>query len=216
VHTDGARGWAAEIYDDDIVEQMPEAAVLASLGCGNPTAVADLREGEIVLDLGSGGGLDVILSARRVGESGIVYGLDMTDEMLELAKANATEVGVRNVRFLKGQIEAIPLPSESVHVVISNCVINLSLDKASVFAKMIRVLRAGGRIGVSDIVAEDDLSEQDRVQAAFEIGCTAGALTESDYVAGLKRAGFDAVRVEFTHEAAKGLHGAIVRATKPL
>ena len=214
VHVDGASGWAAAIYEDE-VEQMPETAVLASLGCGNPTAVADLRQGETVLDLGSGGGLDVILSARRVGESGMVYGLDMTDEMLALAEANANAAGVGNVRFLKGQIEAIPLPPGSVDVVISNCVINLSTDKGEVFAEMARVLRPGGRIGVSDIVAEDDLSDQDRARAASEIGCTAGALTKREYAAGLENVGFDAVSVEFTYEAAKGLHGAIVKAKKP-
>jgi arsenite methyltransferase len=215
VHTEGASGWAATIYEAEVVEQMPETAVFASLGCGNPTAVADLREGETVLDLGSGGGLDVILSARRVGESGTVYGLDMTDEMLALAESNAAEAGVRNVRFLKGEIEAIPLPPESVDVVISNCVINLSTDKDAVFAEMARVLRPGGRIGVSDIVAEDDLSEEVRALAASEIGCTAGALTKSEYSAGLETAGFGAISIEFTYQAAEGLHGAIVKAKKP-
>jgi len=216
VHTDGSRGWAAAIYEEGVVSEMPETAVLASLGCGNPTAVADLREGEAVLDLGSGGGLDAILSARRVGESGTVYGLDMTDEMLALAEANAAEAGVRNVRFLKGEIEAIPLPSESVDVVISNCVINLSLDKAAVFAEIARVLRPGGRIGISDMVAADDASPVDISKAASELGCTAGALTKGEYKAGLESAGLDAVSVEFTYEAAKGLYGAIVRAERPL
>jgi arsenite methyltransferase len=216
VHTDGARGWAATLYEEEAIEQMPQTAVLASLGCGNPSAVADLHAGETVLDLGSGGGLDVILSARRVGESGTVYGLDMTDEMLALAESNVAEAGVRNVRFLKGEIEAIPLPPESIDVVISNCVINLSTDKNAVFAEMARVLRPGGRIGVSDIVAEDDLGEEVRARAASEIGCTAGALTKSEYSAGLEMAGFGAISIDFTYEAAEGLHGAIVKAERPL
>ncbi len=203
------------LYEDAVLGEMPETAVLASLGCGNPTAVAELREGETVLDLGSGGGLDVILSARRVGENGTVYGLDMTDEMLALAEANAAAAGVHNVRFLKGEIEAIPLPSESVDVIISNCVINLATDKASVMAEMARVLRPGGRIGISDIVAEDGLSAEQRAEAGERLGCTAGALSKSEYTTGLESAGFHGVGVEFTYEA-EGLHGAIVRADKPL
>ena len=215
VHTDGSHGWAEVVYTADVVEELPETAVLASLGCGNPTAVADLSEGETVLDLGSGGGIDVILSARRVGPTGHVYGLDMTDEMLELASRNASEAGAGNVDFLKGTIEDVPLPPGSVDVIISNCVINLSTDKPAVFSEMVRVLRPGGRIGVSDIVAEDGLSEEDRAAAGAEIGCTEGALDKSTYVAGLEHAGFEAVEVEFTYEAAKGMHGAIVRARKP-
>ncbi len=217
VHTEGARGWAATIYEAGAVEQMPETAVLASLGCGNPTAVADLHEGETVLDLGSGGGLDVILSARRVGETGTVYGLDMTDEMLALAESNAAEAGVNNVTFLKGNIESIPLPAGGVDVVISNCVINLSLDKPAVFAEIVRVLRPGGRIGISDIVAEDGLDPKQRAQAGEALGCGEG-LAKSEYVALLEAAGLTNVGVEFTHEyeTARGLHGAIVRGDKPL
>ncbi len=215
VHVEGAKGWARELYESDELAGVPETAVLASLGCGNPTAVADLRPGEIVLDLGSGGGIDVILSARRVAPEGTAYGLDMTDEMLALAEANAVEAGVWNVKFLKGNIEAIPLPPDSVDVVISNCVINLSTDKPAVLAEMSRVLRPGGRIGISDIVADDSLSQQKRVDAGAVLGCTAGALSKADYIAGLEEAGFVSIGVEFTHEAVEGLHGAIVRAEKP-
>jgi len=198
VHTDGSRGWAAAIYEEGVVSEMPETAVLASLGCGNPTAVADLREGEAVLDLGSGGGLDAILSARRVGESGTVYGLDMTDEMLALAEANAAEAGVRNVRFLKGEIEAIPLPSESVDVVISNCVINLAADKDRVLAEAFRVLRPGGRFAVSDIVVRGAMPDDIRRSVELWMGCLAGALEESEYRARLGAAGFEAVEIEPT------------------
>ena len=214
VHVDGSRGWAATLYSEDVVGTLPETAVLASLGCGNPTSVADLHEGETVLDLGSGGGLDVIVSARRVGEGGHVYGLDMTDEMVALAGRNAAEAGVSNVSLLQGDIEDIPLPDACVDVVISNCVINLSLDKQAVFAEMARVLRPGGRIGVSDIVADDGLKADDRARAAAEIGCTSGALERSEYIAGLEAAGFADVSVEFTYEAATGMHGAVVKARK--
>jgi arsenite methyltransferase len=215
LHVEGDRGRAEAMYEEHEISQLPETAVLASLGCGNPTAVADLRPGEIVLDLGSGGGIDVILSARRVAPGGTAYGLDMTDEMLALAEVNAAEAGVGNVKFLKGNIEAIPLPPESVDVVISNCVINLSTDKPAVLAEMVRVLRPGGRIGISDIVAEDGLSEKQREEAGSLLGCTAGALSKGEYVAGLQGAGFTRVSVEFTHEAMDGLHGAMVRAEKP-
>ncbi len=194
---------------------LPEAAALASLGCGNPVAVAELREGETVLDLGSGGGIDVILSARRVGPTGIAYGLDMTDEMLALAQRTAAEAGVRNAIFLKGVIEDVPLPAESVDVVISNCVVNLSTDKAAVLAELARVLRPGGRVGVSDIVAEDHLSAEDRAERGSYVGCIAGALSRSEYEAGLEAAGFVDVSVEFTNEVADGMHSAIVRAVKP-
>ncbi len=214
VHVEGSSGWAKALYSEDVVEELPEKAVLASLGCGNPIAVADLHEGESVLDLGSGGGIDVIISARRVGETGHVYGLDMTDEMIALAERNAAEAGVTNVTFLKGNIEDIPLPDASVDVVISNCVINLSVDKPAVFGEMARVLRSGGRVGVSDIVAEDGLSADDRDKAAADVGCTAGALERSEYVADLEAAGFSGVSVEFTYEAAKGMHGAIIKARK--
>jgi arsenite methyltransferase len=215
VHVEGQRGWAEVMYENDELGELPETAVLASLGCGNPTAVTDLRPGETVLDLGSGGGIDVILSARRVAPGGTAYGLDMTDEMLALAEANATEAGVHNVKFLKGNIEAIPLPGESVDVVVSNCVINLSTDKAAVLAEIARVLRPGGRVGISDIVAEDGLSRQRREEAGSVLGCTAGALSKIEYLTGLEAAGLDHVSVEFTHEAADGLHGALVKAEKP-
>jgi arsenite methyltransferase len=201
-------------YDAEQRGELPDAAVLASLGCGNPTAVADLHEGEVVLDLGSGGGIDVILSAKRVGPSGTAYGLDMTDEMLALARANALEAGVTNVHFLKGVIEQIPLPADSVDVVISNCVINLSTDKAAVLTEIARVLRPGGRVGVSDIVAEDHLSPAERAERVSYVGCIAGALSESEYAAGLEAAGFEDVSVELTHEVADGMHGAIVKAVK--
>mgnify|MGYP002382247613 CR=1 FL=1 len=210
---DEARVFGAGLYGAE-GEELPDTATMASLGCGNPTAVADLREGETVLDLGSGGGIDVILSARRVGPTGTAYGLDMTDEMLALAMRNASEAGVRNVHFLKGVIEEIPLPADSVDVVISNCVINLSTDKAAVLTEIARVLRPGGRVGVSDVVAEDRLGPAERAERGSYVGCIAGALSRSEYVAGLEAAGFDDVTVEFTHEVADGMHGAIVRATK--
>ena len=202
------------LYDAEQRGDLPEAATLASLGCGNPTAVAELREGETVLDLGSGGGIDVILSAKRVGETGIAYGLDMTDEMLALALRNAREAGVHNVHFLKGVIEQIPLPADSVDVVISNCVINLSVDKPAVLTEIARVLKQGGRVGVSDIVAEDRLAAEDRAERGSYVGCIAGALSKSEYVAGLEAAGFEEISVEFTHEVADGMHGAMVKAVK--
>jgi SAM-dependent methyltransferase len=203
------------LYDADQRGELPEAAELASLGCGNPTAVAELREGETVLDLGSGGGIDVILSARRVGPTGVAYGLDMTDEMLALARRNAAEAGVRNVHFLKGLIEQIPLPDGSVDVVVSNCVINLSVDKAAVLTEIARVLKPGGRMGVSDVVAEDHLTEEDRAARGSFVGCVAGALSRGEYVAGLEAAGLEEISVEFTHAVADGMHGAIVKAVKP-
>ena len=202
------------LYDAEQRGELPEAATLASLGCGNPTAVADLHEGETVLDLGSGGGIDVILSAKRVGPTGTAYGVDMTDEMLALAQRNAREAGVANVHFLKGLIEQIPLPADSVDVVISNCVINLSPDKAAVLAEVSRVLRPGGRLGVSDIVAEDRLTAAERAERGSYVGCIAGALAKAEYEAGLEAAGFEQVSVQFTHEVADGMHGAIVQAVK--
>jgi SAM-dependent methyltransferase len=212
---DGGGGdFGAALYDAEQRGELPEAATLASLGCGTPTAVAELREGETVLDLGSGGGIDVLLSAKRVGPAGTVYGLDMTDEMLALARRNAAEAGVTNVHFLKGEIERIPLPAASVDVVISNCVINLSTDKAAVLAEIGRVLRPGGRVGVSDVVAEDRLSPAERAERGSYVGCIAGALSQGEYVAGLEAAGFEDVSVELTHEVADGMHGAIVRARK--
>lgn len=207
--------FGAALYDSEDQASLPAEAIAASLGCGNPTAVADLRAGEKVLDLGSGGGIDVLLSARRVGETGFAYGVDMTDEMLELARANAAKAGATNVEFVKGTIEDIPLPDSSVDVVISNCVINLSVDKPTVLAEMFRVLSPGGRIGISDVVAEDHLTTDDRADRGSYVGCIAGALSRTEYLEGLAEAGFVDVEVEFTHEAVPGMHGAIVRATKP-
>ena len=188
---------------------------ILSLGCGNPVAVADLHEGETVLDLGSGGGLDVILSAKRVGPSGIAWGLDMTEEMLALARANAVERGVTNAHFLRGQIEDIPLAADSVDVVISNCVINLSTDKPAVFRELARVLKPGGRLGISDVVAEDRLTPDERAERGSYVGCIAGALSKTEYLEGLTEAGFEDVSIEFTYEAADGMHGAIVKGRKP-
>jgi arsenite methyltransferase len=202
------------LYDAEQRGELPEAAALASLGCGNPTAVADLNEGETVLDLGSGGGIDVILSARRVGPTGLVYGLDMTDEMLALARKNASDAGIANAIFLKGIIEEIPLPADSIDVVISNCVINLSTNKPAVLTEIARVLKPGGRVGVSDVVAEDQLTPQERAERGSFVGCIAGALSKSEYQAGLEAAGFESISVEFTHQVADGMHGAIVKAVK--
>ncbi len=207
--------FGAELYDQDERNELPPEALLASLGCGNPVAVADLHEGQRVLDLGSGGGIDVLLSARRVGPSGFAYGVDMTDEMLELARANATRADVSNVEFLKGTIEDVPLPDEAVDVVISNCVINLSVDKPAVLAEMYRVLTPGGTIGVSDVVAEDTLTADDRATRGSYVGCIAGALSRSEYLDGLAAVGFTDATVTFTHEAAPAMHAAIIRATKP-
>ena len=207
--------FGASLYSTAEQGELPVAAVSASLGCGNPIVVAELHEGERVLDLGAGGGIDVLLSARRVGESGFVYGLDMTDEMLDLARRNAAQVWAENVEFVKGVIEDIPLPSGAVDVVISNCVVNLSTDKRAVFAEMHRVLVPGGRIGLSDVVAEDHLTREDRAERGSHVGCIAGALSRSEYLEGLATAGFADADVRFTHEVAPGMHGAIIRATKP-
>jgi arsenite methyltransferase len=201
-------GLGAELYADLDRDQLPATAVLASLGCGNPTAVAELGEGETVLDLGSGGGIDVLLSAKRVGPTGKAYGLDMTEEMLALARANAAEAGATNVEFLKGQIEAIPLPAATVDVVISNCVVNLSTDKPAVFAETFRVLKPGGRLGITDVVAEDQLSAAERAERGAWVGCIAGALSSSEYETGLAAAGFQQVSVTFTHQVGDGLHSA--------
>jgi arsenite methyltransferase len=208
-------GFSENLYREGETDGLPEEAVLASLGCGNPLAVADLHEGERVLDLGSGGGIDVLLSARRVGPSGFAYGVDMTDEMLTLARANAVRAGAGNVEFLEGQIEALPLPDQAVDVVISNCVINLSTDKPAVLAEMFRVLVPGGRIGITDVVAEDHLTPADRAAAGSYVGCIAGALSRSEYLDGLAVAGFADASVTFTHQAAPGMHSAIIRAAKP-
>jgi SAM-dependent methyltransferase len=206
--------FGASLYTLEDRGELPDAAALASLGCGNPTTVAELGEGETVLDLGSGGGIDVILSARRVGPTGLAYGLDMTDEMLALARKNAAEAGIGNAVFLKGLIEQIPLPADSVDVVISNCVINLSTDKAGVLLEVSRVLKPGGRFGVSDVVAEDRLTPEERAERGSYVGCIAGALSKSEYETGLEAAGFEDISVEFTHEVADGIHGAIIRAVK--
>jgi arsenite methyltransferase len=213
-HVSGQSGFAESFYSADERDGLPDAAVLASLGCGNPIAVAELNEAETVLDLGSGGGIDVILSAKRVGPTGVAYGLDMTDEMLALAQQNARDAGISNVHFLKGVIEQIPLAAGSVDVVISNCVINLSVDKPAVLTEIARVLRPGGRIGISDIVAENHLSPADRAERGGYVGCIAGALSKSEYEAGLEAAGFEQISVELTHEVADGMHGAIVKAVK--
>ena len=196
-------------------EGLPADAIAASLGCGNPLMVADLRPGERVLDLGSGGGIDVLLSAQRVGPTGFAYGVDMTDEMLDLARANATAAGAANVEFLRGAIEAVPLPDASVDVVISNCVVNLSPDKPAVLAEAFRVLVPGGRLGICDVVAEDDVTPQQRAERGSYVGCIAGALSRAEYLDGLRAAGFVDADVEFTHTVAPGMHGAIVRVAKP-
>jgi SAM-dependent methyltransferase len=207
--------FGAGLYGAAEQGEVPAEALAASLGCGNPTVVAELRAGETVLDLGSGGGVDVLLSARRVGPTGFAYGLDITDEMLALAQANKARAGLANVAFLKGAIEDVPLPGGSVDVVISNCVINLSTDKPAVLAEMFRVLAPGGRIGVSDVVAEDGLSGADRAERGSYVGCIAGALSRQEYLDGLVAAGFVDAEVTYTHEVAPGMHSAVVRAVKP-
>ena len=212
---DSADCFGGPLYGEGETDGLPEEAVLASLGCGNPLAVVDLHEGERVLDLGSGGGIDVLLSARRVGPSGFAYGVDMTDDMLDLARQNAAKANATNVEFRKGEIEALPLPDASVDVVISNCVINLSTDKPAILAEMFRVLVPGGRIGISDVVAEDRLTPDDREAAGSYVGCIAGALARTEYLDGLTATGFADASVTFTTEAAPGMHSAIIRAVKP-
>ena len=207
-------GIGAECYDSEALAQVPAAAVAASIGCANPVAVADLAPGEVVLDLGSGGGIDVILSARRVGPTGKAYGLDMTDEMLELALANQAEAGVDNVEFLGGHMEAIPLPDDAVDVVLSNCVIALSVDKASVFSEAHRVLRPGGRLAVADVVTESRDEADEHADPAAWAACIAGALTEAEYRAGLASAGFVDVSIEHSHDLSDGSASVIVRASK--
>lgn len=207
--------YGLELYAAAEREGLPDAALLASLGCGNPTAVAELREGETVLDLGSGGGIDVLLSARRVGPTGRAIGVDMTDEMLSLARRNADEAGATNVEFRKGTIEALPLGDASVDVVISNCVINLASDKTAVFAEIARVLRPGGRVGVSDVVADDLLTAEQRAERGSYVGCIAGALSFREMRDGLRAVGLTNVEVVPTHQITEGMHSAIIRATKP-
>jgi len=213
--TSGSGPWGSGRYAPLELADLPDAAVLASLGCGNPTAVADLREGEVVLDLGSGGGIDVLLSAQRVGPTGRAIGLDMTDEMLALARENAAAAGASNVEFVRGTIEAVPLPDASVDVVISNCVINLAADKAAVFGEIARVLRPGGRVGVSDVVADDRLTPEERAARGSFAGCIAGALTFSEYARGLADVGLTGIEITATHAVADGMYGAIVRASRP-
>ena len=209
--------WGKALYQDELGDLAPEAAFLASLGCGNPTEVAELREGEVVLDLGSGAGLDVFLSARRVGPSGKAFGLDMTDEMLARARDNQRRAGITNAEFLKGYIEDIPLPANSVDVVISNCVINLSADKGRVFEETFRVLKPGGRLGISDVVA--DGPSDSRLSTEFDAeswsACLTGALLRDEYEAGLRRAGFIDVYLKDSHKVADGYASAIIRARKP-
>jgi arsenite methyltransferase len=228
----------SNLYDYGQSGELPEAALRASLGCGNPTALAELKAGEIVLDLGSGGGIDVLLSARRVGPTGKAYGLDMTDEMLALAEENKKRSGLSNVEFLKGEIEAVPLPDEAVNVIISNCVINLSGDKDRVLAEAFRVLKPGGRFAVSDVVVRGEVPEVIRKSVELWAGCVAGALRDDEYLTKLKRAGFDQIEIEPTRvydiraaetflatrgldaeEVAREVEGkfisAFIRATKP-
>jgi arsenite methyltransferase len=207
--------FGAELYEATDRDELPDAAKLASLGCGNPTAVAELHDGEVVLDLGSGGGIDVLLSARRVGPSGKAYGLDMTDEMLDLARANAREAGVENTEFVNGYIEELPLADASVDVVISNCVINLSADKPRVLSEAARVLRPGGRFAVSDVIADEDMDDATRSDMAQWTGCIAGALTRAEYESALTAAGFVDVEVRETHRVHEHAGSAIIRARRP-
>jgi arsenite methyltransferase len=207
--------FGSSLYDSTERAQLPESAVLASLGCGNPIAIAELHEGETVLDLGSGGGIDVLLSARRVGPTGLAYGLDMTDEMLDLARRHQAEAGVTNVQWLRGHIEAIPLPGDSVDVIISNCVINLSGDKPQVLREAARVLKPGGRFAVSDVVADDDMDDATRADMQAYTGCIAGALTRDEFTDALHAAGLTDITITSTHRVHPAAISAIVRATKP-
>ena len=200
------------LYGD--LTEVPDAAARASIGCGNPVAVADLHPGEVVLDLGSGGGIDVLLSARRVGPSGMAYGVDFTPEMLDLARRNASEAGATNVEFLEGRIDDVPLGPGTIDVIISNCVVNLAVDKQKVFTEMYRLLRPGGRIGLSDVVTENRLTDAERAERGSYVGCIAGALSVSDYTAGLEAAGLRDVSIELTHPVGEGVHAAIIRAVK--
>jgi ubiquinone/menaquinone biosynthesis C-methylase UbiE len=210
-----AEQFGAGLYADGERDELPDTALMASLGCGNPTAVATLHQGETVLDLGSGGGIDVLLSARRVGPTGTAYGLDMTDEMLELAKANQAKAGIENVHWLKGHIEEIPLPAGTVDVVLSNCVINLSTDKPRVLREAARVLKAGGRFAVSDVIADTDMDDATRADLAQYVGCIAGALTHDEYTRYLADAGLTDIEIVETHRVHEHAASAIVRARKP-
>jgi ubiquinone/menaquinone biosynthesis C-methylase UbiE len=209
----GAFGGA--LYDETVRDEVPDAAVNASLGCGVPTVVADLHEGEVVLDLGSGAGADVLISARRVAPSGKAIGLDMTDEMLELARANAAEAGLDNVDFVKGYLEDMPLADESVDVVISNCVINLSGDKPRTIAEAARVLRPGGRFAISDVIADAGMDEATKADMAAWTGCIAGALTEKEFRAALADAGFEHIEINPSHQVHEHASSVIIRAVKP-
>jgi SAM-dependent methyltransferase len=213
--TSGTGDFGAWLYEASELADIPDGAALASLGCGNPTAVASLTIGETVLDLGSGAGIDVLLSAQRVGPRGYVYGIDMTDEMLDLARTHQSQAGATNVEFRKGMIEDLPLDDSAVDVVISNCVINLSADKPSVISEMFRVLKPGGRIGISDVVADNELSEEERLERGSWVGCIAGALSFDEYARQLATAGFVDISIESTHVVADGMHSATVKATKP-
>jgi arsenite methyltransferase len=203
------------LYGDQDRAALPESAVLASLGCGNPTAIAELHEGETVLDLGSGGGIDVLLCAQRVGPTGLAYGLDMTDEMLDLARRNQAEAGVSNVHWLRGHIESVPLPNNTVDVIISNCAINLSGDKDQVLREAARVLKPGGRFAVSDVVADPDMDATTRADMAAFTGCIAGALTRNEFTAALQAAGLTDVTITETHRVHASAASAIIRAAKP-
>lgn len=213
---DGSGVFGMTLYDSATSEGVPAAALQASLGCGVPTSIAELHEGETVLDLGSGGGADVLISARRVGAAGKAIGLDMTDEMLELARRNAAEAGVTNVEFIKGYIEEMPLPDASVDVVISNCVINLSGDKQRVVHEAARVLRPGGRFAVSDVITDGDMDDLTRAGMAAWTGCVAGALTGDEFSALLGDAGFHDIEITETHRVHEHAGSAVIRARKPL
>jgi ubiquinone/menaquinone biosynthesis C-methylase UbiE len=207
--------FGAGLYAEDDRDELPDSALLASLGCGNPTAMVDLRPGETVLDLGSGGGIDVLLSARRVGPTGTAYGLDMTEEMLDLARANQAKAGIENVHWLKGHIEAIPLPAGTVDVVLSNCVINLSTDKPQVLRETARVLKPGGRFAVSDVIADPGMDDATRADLAQYVGCIAGALTQDEYARHLADAGLTDIEITETHRVHEHAGSAIIRARKP-
>jgi ubiquinone/menaquinone biosynthesis C-methylase UbiE len=216
IPADSTGVFGSTLYDMAETSDVPDAAIGASLGCGVPTAVADLHEGETVLDLGSGAGADVFISARRVGPTGKVIGIDMTDEMVSLARDNAAKAGIENVQFLKGYLEDMPLENSSVDVVISNCVINLSGDKPKVLREAARVLRPGGNFAVSDVIADQDMDEATRKDMAAWTGCIAGALTEEEFRTALESAGFDHVEISETHRVHEHAGAAIIRARKPL